>query len=171
MNADEAIERALLYVFQLSDKDYRKFQTALSESAFVRALEQDGFTVAAIRAETPAHCPWCGGQYSDMDGHMAHAHGVESLRETPATRTDALDVESDGDDRHVIDHGRVVVYGTRDEADICANALWVARLATPPEAQAEYPGRATLAAMHTPERCCSFHFLATAPTPLPERAP
>jgi hypothetical protein len=45
---DDAIERALLYVFQLSGKDYRKLQTAMSGIAFVQALEQDGYTVARL---------------------------------------------------------------------------------------------------------------------------
>jgi hypothetical protein len=49
LTADEAVEKALLHTFQLSDEDYRQFQTAFSESVFIRALEQDGWTVAATR--------------------------------------------------------------------------------------------------------------------------
>ena len=47
---DEAIDAALLYVFQLSGRDYDKMRTALSSVAFVRALEQDGWTVAPQEA-------------------------------------------------------------------------------------------------------------------------
>ena len=47
LTREEAVEKALLCVFQLSGKDYRKMQTALSGAAFIRALEQDGYTVAA----------------------------------------------------------------------------------------------------------------------------
>lgn len=50
LTAEEAVERALLHTFQLSDKDYRKMQRALSEVVFIRTLEQDGYTVAALDA-------------------------------------------------------------------------------------------------------------------------
>jgi hypothetical protein len=53
LTPEEAVEKALLYTFQLSDKDYRKMQRAASETAFIRALEQTGYTVAALRAATP----------------------------------------------------------------------------------------------------------------------
>jgi hypothetical protein len=53
LTPEEAVEKALLYTFQLSDKDYRKMQRASSETAFIRALEQDGYTIAALRAATP----------------------------------------------------------------------------------------------------------------------
>lgn len=49
MTREEAVEKALLYVFQLSGKDYRKMRTALSEDSFIRALEQDGWTIARLR--------------------------------------------------------------------------------------------------------------------------
>lgn len=42
---DEAIDRALLYTFQLSNKDYTKMRNNRSSESFVRALEQDGYTV------------------------------------------------------------------------------------------------------------------------------
>ena len=55
LTAEEAVEKALLFTFQLSSKDYRKMKTALSEAFFIRALEQDGYTVAALdAARTPA---------------------------------------------------------------------------------------------------------------------
>jgi hypothetical protein len=50
MSPGEAVEKALLHTFQLSGKDYRKMQTAMSETAFIRALEQDGYTVARVSA-------------------------------------------------------------------------------------------------------------------------
>lgn len=52
---EEAVGAALLYTFQLSDKDYRKMQAALSEVAFIRALEQDGYTVAPLARLRPCH--------------------------------------------------------------------------------------------------------------------
>lgn len=45
LKPEDAVGKALLYVFQLSNKDYRKMQRATSETAFIRALEQDGYTV------------------------------------------------------------------------------------------------------------------------------
>jgi hypothetical protein len=48
LDRDEAIDKALLYVLQLSGKDYRKMQTALTPVALVRALEQDGYTVVSL---------------------------------------------------------------------------------------------------------------------------
>lgn len=55
LTREEAVEKALLHTFQLSDKDYRKMQAALSEVAFIRALEQDGWTVEALAAaQVPA---------------------------------------------------------------------------------------------------------------------
>lgn len=48
LTREEAVEKALLFTFQLSGKDYRKMQAALSEVAFIRALEQDSYTVAAL---------------------------------------------------------------------------------------------------------------------------
>jgi hypothetical protein len=50
LDRDEAIEKALLHTFQWSDKQYAKMRTALTEAAFVRALEQDGYTVALLDA-------------------------------------------------------------------------------------------------------------------------
>jgi hypothetical protein len=83
-------------VFQLSDKDYRKMQTAMSEAAFIRALEQDGFTVSVLPAEPPAS--------GDVDAARAAIVGqfgvgqfgrVERLLDTfeAAIRAEGLDVE------------------------------------------------------------------------------
>lgn len=47
---EDAIDKALLYVFQLSGKDYREMRAAGSAVALIRALGQDGFTVAALAA-------------------------------------------------------------------------------------------------------------------------
>jgi len=66
LSAEEVVEKALLHTFQLSNKDYRKMQAALSEVAFIRALEQDGYTVAPLRAASRESvgagldCPQCG---------------------------------------------------------------------------------------------------------------
>jgi len=46
LDREEAIDRALLYVFQLSGKDYEKMRTAFSSVSVIRALEQDGWTIA-----------------------------------------------------------------------------------------------------------------------------
>jgi hypothetical protein len=46
----EAIDRALLYVFQLSGKDYEKMRNWRSAEALIAALEQDGWTVAEAAA-------------------------------------------------------------------------------------------------------------------------
>ena len=51
--AEEAVEKALLFTFQLSNIDYRAMQRATSEVAFIRALEQDGYTVTR-KAYVPA---------------------------------------------------------------------------------------------------------------------
>lgn len=44
-NPEEAVEAALLYVLQLPDEDYRRLMTEMTPAAFIRALEQDGYTV------------------------------------------------------------------------------------------------------------------------------
>jgi len=48
LERNEAIDRALLYTFQLSNKNYAKMRAALSSEAFVLALEQDGWTVTGL---------------------------------------------------------------------------------------------------------------------------
>lgn len=57
LSPGEAVEKALLFTFQLSNKDYRTMQTALSEASFIRALEQDGYTVSRLDAERAARHP------------------------------------------------------------------------------------------------------------------
>ena len=80
---EDAIERALLYVFQLSDKDFRKMQTAMSGEAFVRALEQDGYTVATLGAEAETPNP-----YYD------HSDAPPWLRESPPHWVDLASPET-----------------------------------------------------------------------------
>ena len=58
MDREEAVERALLFTFQLSNKTYRKMQTAMSEVSFIRALEQDGYTIVPLDIECPCCKEW-----------------------------------------------------------------------------------------------------------------
>jgi hypothetical protein len=91
LTPEEAVEKALLHTFQLSNRDYRKMQRAMSEVAFVRALEQDGYTVARSdereRSEELAGLAMTGASLSHLNrsGIIAH-HGDGNLWQCHADR-------------------------------------------------------------------------------------
>lgn len=45
LGPEEAVDRALLYAFQLSKIDYEKVKSALAPIAFLRALQFDGYVI------------------------------------------------------------------------------------------------------------------------------
>lgn len=77
----DVVDRALLYVLQLSDKAHKQTIAALGPLGFIRALEQDGYTIVSdaenIRIKRQAHlaylylnvvnCPRC---------HLPSAQGL-----------------------------------------------------------------------------------------------
>jgi hypothetical protein len=80
---EEAVEAALLYVLQPSDREHAKWSPLLPV-AFIRALEQDGYTVTTLKANFAEHGYTCGicswgradqpRSYADYLIHLEAAH-------------------------------------------------------------------------------------------------
>jgi broad specificity phosphatase PhoE len=100
MDRDEAIDKALLYVLQPSDKDHASWSPLLP-AAFVRALEQDGHTVAPVATiatlravEQAARDVWdtCPASYDPADPLVIqHAHALNVLSAALAQAKEATD--------------------------------------------------------------------------------
>ena len=77
LTAEEAVEKALRYVFQLSNKDYRKMQAALTEVRFIQALEQDGYTICSLaeqRRLAQAILDYVDWDSDDVNGFCRYCH-------------------------------------------------------------------------------------------------
>jgi acyl CoA:acetate/3-ketoacid CoA transferase len=86
LTPEEAVEKALLHTFQLTNKDYRKMQAAMSEVAFIRAIEQDGYTVvpSAERARSGRLEAIAAAAKAALDAHAADIRREVELTGEPA---------------------------------------------------------------------------------------